>query len=204
MDLFAYSQIDRIGKLAKANGIEIPRLRGYRLMSEESIVTEEEIQDAIKAHNGHIYESACTSCPRFHPLCGWSEFSPATDRLKNKYLIRETVTGTRTNGSGYTYLETIGFRWELLHGKARKRLKYVLKRERKDVVNQYRTFNKYVGRDDVLCVHARIGGWNWTQYGGREIEKQPWFLEKVDDYFDSTYCDIFVKVSGAKMDGGEA
>ena len=24
---------------------------------------------------------------------------------------------------------------------------------------------------------------------------KPWFIEKVDDYFDSTYCDIYVRIS---------
>lgn len=59
---------------------------------------------------------------------------------------------------------------------------------------QYETFNKYVGRDDVLMVHARIGGGNWEYYGGPELAKQPWFIEKVDDSYDNTYCDIYVQI----------
>ena len=35
MDLFAYSQIDDFDHLLKDNNIEIPRLRGVRLMSQE-------------------------------------------------------------------------------------------------------------------------------------------------------------------------
>ena len=54
--------------------------------------------------------------------------------------------------------------------------------------------DKYVGRKDVFCVHARIGGNNWNYYGGYKLEKEPWFLERVDDYWDSTYCDIYVKI----------
>lgn len=59
---------------------------------------------------------------------------------------------------------------------------------------QLRTFNKYVGHADVMMVHARIGSNNWKEYGGFWLEKKPWFIEKVDDGFDPTYCDIYVKV----------
>ena len=31
MDLYAYSQIDKLEKIAKENNIKVPRLRGYRL-----------------------------------------------------------------------------------------------------------------------------------------------------------------------------
>ena len=35
MDLYAYTQIDELEELMKANDIEVPRLRGVRLMSQE-------------------------------------------------------------------------------------------------------------------------------------------------------------------------
>ena len=36
MDLYGYSQIENeeIKRIVKANGIEVPRLRGYRLMKD--------------------------------------------------------------------------------------------------------------------------------------------------------------------------
>ena len=55
-------------------------------------------------------------------------------------------------------------------------------------------WNKYVGRENVLYIHSRIGGTNWDYYNGNELTKQPWFLEKVDNYFDSTYCDIYALI----------
>ena len=109
MDLYAYFQIDQLSGLAKDNGIEIPRLRGYRLMAEES-------------------------------------------KLPVKTEAKEAAR------------------------------------------HQFETFNKYVGRDDVLYIHARIGGGNWLPYGGADIEKQPWFIEKVDDCYDQTYCDIYARI----------
>ena len=193
MDLFAYSQIDLLEKIMKDNGIEIPRLRGLRLMSEEQAYSDNEITEAIKSNEIWIYESATTSIPRFRPDSGWHTFSSTTDRIKKKYLIQKKITEIE-DGKEYSYVETIGFRWDLIHGKNRKELKFALKKNRAAVIKNLTTFNKYVGRKDVLYIHARIGGNNWSYYGGNQIEKQPWFLEKVDDYFDNTYCDIYVKI----------
>jgi hypothetical protein len=48
-------------------------------------------------------------------------------------------------------------------------------------------------------IHARIGGNNWEYYDGDEtVATKPWFLEKVDDEFDSTYCDIYVRFDEGK------
>ena len=58
---------------------------------------------------------------------------------------------------------------------------------------QYEVWNKYAGREDILYIHARIGGGNWKVYY-RQVVDKPWFLEKVDDSFDSTYCDIYARL----------
>ena len=44
MDLEAYAQIEHLSKIMEINGIEVPRLRGLRLMRYEPTVTEEDIQ----------------------------------------------------------------------------------------------------------------------------------------------------------------
>ena len=200
MDLFAYAQIDDLEAIAKANGIEVPRLRGYRLMSEESRFTSEDIEEAIVNHTMDIYERAVCSVPLFRPDSSMSEFSPRTDRIKKKYLLRKTMVEFRKDGSSYSWEKTVGFRWDLVHGKNRKAVKFSIKKGRKDVKRNLEVFNKYAGRDDVLYIHARIGGRNWKYYGGEEIAKQPWFLEKVDDYFDSTYCDIYALIDRSKCE----
>lgn len=194
MDIKAYTQIDKFADIMKANDIFIPRLRGYRWMATEVSLSSNEIAESIKSHEGTIYERAVCSCPRFRPESDIFEYSQATDRLKKKYLIQEKRTETDGSGAEYSYEETVGFRWELLHGRNRKALKFSLKNGRKAVIRQLETFNKYVGRADVMYIHARIGGQNWSHYGGAEISREPWFLEKVDDYFDDTYCDIYVKL----------
>jgi hypothetical protein len=60
-------------------------------------------------------------------------------------------------------------------------------------LRQWELWNKYAGKDDILYIHARIGSENWSYYG-KEVVGKPWFLEKVDDAYDSTYCDIYAKI----------
>jgi hypothetical protein len=194
MDLFAYGQINDLDKIAKDNGIIVPRLRGYRLMTEEEIVTPDQIEDIMHNAEMNVYKNVITSIPLFHPDSNMSEFSLRTDNLKKKYLIQKTVVDKYDDGSECTYKQTIGIRWELIHGKNRKNIKFAIKKRQKAIKEQFTMFNKYVGRDDVLYIHARIGGPNWKYYA-MDVQNQPWFLEKVDDAFDCTYCDIYAKIN---------
>ena len=139
MDLYAYSQIDKLKKYLEENNIDIPRLRGLRLMKEEEQCRDETIKKVAEELVPYLFPKA------------------------------KSVND--------------------LHGKARKKYKLALKHARK----QYDTFNKYVGKN-VLYVHARVGGANWDFFGMDEITKHPLYLERVDDYFDSTYCDIYFKL----------
>lgn len=202
MDLGAYAKIDAITSIAEENGIEIPRLRGYRLMSEEQIISEEQIEEAIKEQEATVYEDAITSIPRFSPNSCWHEYSDKTDWLKKKYLLYKTIEEVDDKGEMYSFRKVIGIKWSLIHGRNRKAIKYALKKARIAVWKNLQTFNKYVGREDVLYIHARIGGENWSHYGGYNLEKEPWFLEKVDDFFDDTYCDIYAKIK-PNYKGGE-
>lgn len=182
MDLFAYSQIEELGIIASKNKIYIPRLRGYRLMSSEKPFSPEKIDETVNKMLCEIYDRAIKSNPIFRPDSPYSRYSPATERLAKKYLIH--------NEEGCV----TGIRMDLIHGKNRKAIKFACKKAVNAVRKNLETFNKYVGCDDVLYIHARIGGYNWLSYGGSDIEKQPWFLEKADDYFDDTYCDIYAKI----------
>lgn len=112
-----------------------------------------------------------------------AEFSPRTDHRLATYLIFDERR------------EVVGVRWDLLNRKQRNRIKLALKRSEKRIRAYYEMRNRYCGREDVFVVHARIGGNNWFDWKADQlVGKQPWFLEKVDDYFDRTYCDIYVLV----------
>lgn len=201
MDLEAFANIDRLDEIAKKNGICIPRTRGYRLMSEEQFVTEDEIKEMEKDMDCDVYERAVRLIPSFNFGCGWIEFSLETDRVAKKYLIKKRVsTGWNDeNGVELYYNKTVGIRWDIIHGKKRKNLKFELKKARRRVRTQIETYNKYCGRDDILYIHAKIGSWAWREYSCDWIEAQPWFLEKVDDAHDSVYCDIYAKIDPSIM-----
>lgn len=181
MDLGAYANIENLSAIASANGIDIPRLRGYRLMAGEESITKEEIEKEINWQYLKDVEHMLTGMA---PHC--YELSQRTIRLARKYMILDR--------GGYT----IGVRWDRLHGKRRKKAKYLQKKIAREVSTPLEIFNKYCGRNDVLYIHARIGGANWIPYGGKTIEKEPWFIEKIDDAFDNTYCDIYARIDPLK------
>ena len=173
MDLGAYAQIESIEEIAKKNGIEVPRLRGYRLMKDEKPV------DNLKEFMGDIdvqcAKYLCESIPFWNPNSDMCEWSSYTDYIKKYYVPNDKI------------------RWDRIHGWKRRVLKTYIHNETNRYKKQVDVFNKYVGRDDILYIHARIGGGNWSVYHSY-VDQQPWFIEKVDDAFDSTYCDIYAKI----------
>lgn len=66
-----------------------------------------------------------------------------------------------------------------------------------DNKEQYELFNKYVG-EDVIYVHARIGGPNWYYYEGDKLTEHPDYLDRCDDACDCTYCDIYFRLKEKK------
>lgn len=194
MDLFAYSQIDDLDDIAKANNIDIPRLRGYRSMKYEFPISEDGINSAITESELSVTKDMCICYPLFSNSPLGYELSDRTDQIKKYYLdYAEDEDG---------YKDAVRIRWDRIHGWKRRNLKFELKRKRKAVIENCSMFNKYCGRDDVLCIHARIGGNNWNDYNGAELERQPWFLGRVDDFYDSTYCDIYAKIDTKEPNDG--
>lgn len=189
MDLGAYMNIgnETYVKIIQENNIDVPRLRGYRWMGNESITDiNERIIPSLKRQ---VFRDALRSDPPFaiDPYC--LEYSERTDRREKEYgVFDKVVDGT------YCSKELVDLKWDKIHGKHRKNVKFNLKKELKAAKKQYDAWNKYVGRKDVLYIHARIGGDDWIYYEGYKLEKEPWFLEKVDDCFDNSYCDIYARV----------
>ena len=198
MDLVAFTQIGSLEEVAKANGIEVPRLRGYRLMSEEEPFSDGELAEMLRTAEMMAADDWCTSIPAFSMNPFVHEYSWETDMKRERFLFRITE-----NWSAGPHRETVGIRWDRIHGKRRKVLKYKIKKAQKAIKDNIAVWNKYAGKENILYIHARIGGENWSYYGGEELEKQPWFIEKVDDLWDSTYCDIYARVDLSKVKKGE-
>lgn len=184
MDLGAYAQIEDLEKIMKENDIVVPRLRGLRLMKDEKPITKEDIEKHAKRIGLYYCEKAVAGEFKYNPP--WTTWDRNTDRLLHKYIIY------RKDEEGYECPADI--RWDVVHGHKRKLFKYRMKQARKSYFAMYNVFNKYCGREDILYIHARIGGRNWLYYG-KEVKDEPWFIEKVDDGFDDNYCDIYAKIN---------
>lgn len=186
MDLGAYANIEDLEALAKANGIDIPRLRGYRLMKDEEPLSKEELDEMMDYAAVRACKDLCQSEPFWNPNSRWYTSSSWTEYLCNYYLVK--------NDDG----EYCGIRWDRIHGWKRRVLKFEIKKECRAIKAQYDLWNKYAGQENVLYIHSRMGGnnWKWWSIEKRvELMSQPWFLDRVDDFWDSTYCDFYARIS---------
>lgn len=181
MDLYAYTQIEDLEEILKKQNIDVPRLRGLRLMKEEKPISKERIEEIINGEAldivERIVEQGC--------LYRWRSDKRDT---RNDILIRKEV-----DYDGRTKREVVGCRWNKIHGKKRKQIKFEIKKMKKRVYKAFELWNKYVG-EDVLYVHSRCGWLNWNYCRAFELEKHPDFLDKCDDYWDYSYCDIYFKI----------
>lgn len=174
MDLIAYIQKGDLEGLARANGIDVPRLRGYRLMKDETPLDETYIQKSIKAETEYRLES--------------------TDRTITsmiEYLANNNLSAIRS--------EAVDLAQDLReYSRYEERLR-----------TQCDMWNKYVGRDDVLMIHSRMGGCTYSYMDSKgdrqtyDLREQPWFLEYVNDAYDGTYVDIYAKIKTENTDQKE-
>ena len=149
------------------------------MKEEEPIDIKKEVNEAEIAID--CVKNLCESEPFWNPHSSCYSMNSWTDYLKDFYLVHV----------GHDYLD---IRWDRIHGQKRRILKTYIHNEIVKACKQYEVWNKYAGREDILYIHARIGGGNWKAYY-RQVVHKPWFLEKVDDSFDSTYCDIYAKLT---------
>ena len=198
MDLGAFQNIEALDGLAKDNGIDIPRCRGYRLMKDEAVITQAEIDELKRIDAIDITELLVDSDPFW---CGSDEYADicimggAYHRRSKGYFL---VPNKDKKGMG----EYSGIRWDRIHGWKRRILKFKIKQSNRKIQKQFDTWNKYAGRKDVLYIHSRMGGYNWESYQKKkELMSRPWFLDRVDDYYDSTYCDFYAKINILKDEG---
>lgn len=194
MDLGAYIQIDALDEIAKKNGIEVPRLRGYRLMKVEKPVTREEIEQIKKSAAVEEAKELIEQPPFWYGSPTWYDYRKKLTAKREYYLTSEI---DEEGKQCFT-----GIRWDRIHGKKRKVLKFTIKKTKNRIQKQFDVWNKYAGLDGILYIHARIGGENWLYYGD-EVSDKPWFLEKVDDWWDCTYCDIYANVEISEAEYAE-
>ena len=177
MDLGAFAQIEDLEKILQINGIDIMRLRGLRLMKNEKPIAQEKIDGII---NHSRIENAILYLRREI----WGEVK------KHPAFIYGKVTdeyGTRK--------EIVAIDYSKLNRKVRNAIKLRNRKDDKRILANLGMFNSYCGKD-VLYVHARQGGGNrsWCPID----TTHPMYLSDCDDYWDSTYCDIYYDLTKSK------
>ena len=177
MDLGAYVQIGSLSKLAKLNNINVERLRGYRHMKYEDKPLD--INEETKGLNRYIVEDLVTGIPAWSLNSNMYKWNFESDKKVRKFYDSKNER----------------IKWENIHGKRRKILKYALKIKRLEAKKQFDLFNKYLGREDILYIHARIGSRSWSDIHYWDYKKEPWYIDGIDDYFDDSYCDIYAKLN---------
>lgn len=185
MDLGAYGQIEELSEIAQRNGIDCPRLRGYRLMKDEEPIDFDEWKKERQAS----FEADCLDSlirSRWVINAWFSDYCSGTNKNIKRYI------------SGGWCDENRSVRWDRIHGRRKKLLKTVIHNELARYKRQFEVWNKYAGRSDVLYIHARIGGGNWPYYY-KKVAYEPWFIEKVDDAFDESYCDIYARIENVSV-----
>lgn len=187
MDLGAYAQIEDLDELAKKNDIVVSRCRGYRLMRDEEPVNlnDEELHHRIELN------AIMDLCQSEWGRSEWTTYNDYTE-WRCKYFIEnyEFYWNSMKDKPGYKEPQ---IRWDRLKGKNKRIFITKVKNKLKKYHEQYDVWNKYAGKEDILYIHARIGGGNWPYYY-TEVVGKPWFIEKVDDAYDSTYCDIYARL----------
>ena len=186
MDIGAYAKINDLSTILDSTGINIPRLRGLRLMAMEERITEEEIKEMTASAEVDAVEDLVRACPPWSVNSDCHSYCKRTDDNLKRFLVYTK------NENGYERPTAV--RQGKIHGKRRKKIKLLAKTQIRHIRKSIDTFNKYAGRKDVLYVHARIGGNNWVFCGGQQVAEHPAFIERVDDWCDSTYCDIYLKI----------
>ena len=176
MNLGAFFNIGILEPVAKANGIDVPCLRGYWLMKNKKKLTNDDISEMCRDVTIEAIEKLIASNWKELP---YREYSIKTTK-RNKHYLNDTD------------FDKMVIRWDRIHGKKRKMAKWECKKACRNVIRQMNMFNKYAGRDDVLYIHARLG--NWLNIMS-DIKKKSWYLESINDSFDSSYCDIYAKIA---------
>lgn len=198
MDLLAYVNIENLENILTENNIQIPRLRGLDLCSEMKPFTKKEIKEIKNSIAIETCRGLCESRPFWLSRSSIREYSSWTSLLCDLYLIKNPNYLAEDENVEDRYVKYSGINWNKIHGWKRKVLKTEIHNATKKILDYVEVWNKYCGREDALRVHARIGGGNWPYYykdeNGVSMSTKPWFIERVDDYFDSTYCDIYVKI----------
>jgi hypothetical protein len=146
-------------------------------MKYEEPCNQELTKDAIKGISAEVLEDLVSSIPFFSTHPEYIEYSDWTRYLCKLYKTKDGDVD-----------------WSKIHGWKRKVLKTEIHNKIVRIKKQDELWNKYAGKEDVLYIHSRIGGKNFISFNGPKLAQNDWWLDKIDDQFDNTYCDIYARI----------
>ena len=158
MDLVAFANIDNLNHLLVKNKIEIPRLRGIRYMKEEIPIMEEDYKEGEEFIKRRIYEDAIHACPIWNLNSGCSEYSNWKTYLEKYFGV-------------FRDKQLVDLQWKKINRKKRKAIKMAIKKQLSAYKKQIETFNKYVGRDDVVYIHHLATDINYKGLGSHMLNQ---------------------------------
>ena len=188
MDLYAYTQIEDLEDILKDLNINVPRLRGIRLMKVSKPTSQEKIEQEVK-------EIKVGNCVQWLREKSWNCSSSSRENKKHPSFIYEKIYNE--------YLEeyetrVIDIDYSKIRRKDRNTIKLENRKDETRIRKDYELWNKYCGKD-VLYVHARIGGGNRLWYKTDKLKEHPLYLDDCDDSFDSTYCTIYYDIKDVDL-----
>lgn len=119
MDIGAYAKINDLSTILDSTGINIPRLRGLRLMAMEERITEEEIKEMTASAEVDAVEDLVRACPPWSVNSDCHSYCKRTDDNLKRFLVYTK----KENG----YERPTAVRWEKIHGTRRKKIKLLAK-----------------------------------------------------------------------------
>lgn len=149
---------------------------GFKPMSNEKPMNLEEVAKRKNEDAVLTLENLLVRYPAWSTRSHWSIYDWRSHLRREHYL-------TKDKNGDYN-----GIRWDRIHGKHRKLLKYKIKKNNEEIDRKYSVWDKYAGRQDVAYMRIK------TYYLKDEVFSQPWFLEVVCDYFDPTYDYVYIKI----------
>lgn len=146
MDLGAYQNIDALDRLARDNGIDIPWCRGYRLMKDESVITQVEIDELKRINAIYITELLIDSDPFW---CGSDEYADICIRVgayhrrsKGYFLVPNNdkkgmgeYSGMEETDDAYTLVSKGRHPMELVYAEYANDMKHLANQARMAMVN---------------------------------------------------------------------
>lgn len=172
MDMGAYLNIGDLGEVAKANGIDVPRLRGYRLMRDQQAWTEEDIAKEVAEAIEHAYRS----------------LADATVRMAED-AMRHDIRAYEADKSWLSMYEDEVHSYEKAFRKQMEMWNRYCGHEDVLYIHSRMGGSRMTHWDDEV-------GRTVTDY---DLKGQPWFLDWCFDAYDGTYIDIYARIDPATV-----